>query len=126
MGSFIPFLIVNGLAWFMRSPRKLVYGGWNGQKELVQIRLPAKLHVCIDYRKLNAANREGHFPLPFIDQMLERLAGYEYYCFLDMYSGYNQIPIAAKDQENTMFTCPFGTFAYRRMPFGLCNAFATF
>jgi len=58
--------------------------------------------------------------------MLERLAGHEYYCFLDGYSGYNQIPIALEDQEKTTFTCPFGTFAYRRMPFGLCNAPATF
>ncbi|KAH9698202.1 Endonuclease [Citrus sinensis] len=58
--------------------------------------------------------------------MLDRLAGHEFYCFLDGYSGYNQIPIAPKDQKKTTFTCPFGTFAYRRMPFGLCNAPATF
>jgi len=58
--------------------------------------------------------------------MLERLAGHEYYCFLDGYSGYNQIPIAPEDQEKTTFTCPFGIFAYPRMPFGLCNAPATF
>ncbi|CAN6718922.1 unnamed protein product [Malus baccata var. baccata] len=58
--------------------------------------------------------------------MLERLAGHSFYCFLDGYSGYNQIVIAPGDQENTTFTCPFGTFAYRRMPFGLCNAPATF
>ncbi|CAL8115403.1 unnamed protein product [Prunus armeniaca] len=59
-------------------------------------------------------------------EMLERLAGHAYYCFLEGYSGYNQIPIAPEDQEKTTFTCPFGTFAYRRMPFGLCNAPATF
>jgi len=58
--------------------------------------------------------------------MLERLAGHSYYCFLDGYSGYFQIAIAPEDQEKTTFTCPFGTFAYRRMPFGLCNAPATF
>ncbi|CAN6723550.1 unnamed protein product [Malus baccata var. baccata] len=58
--------------------------------------------------------------------MLERLTGHSFYCFLDGYSGYNQIVIAPDDQENTTFTCPFGTFAYRRMPFGLCNAPATF
>ncbi|KAK6140963.1 hypothetical protein DH2020_025296 [Rehmannia glutinosa] len=58
-----------------------------------------------------------------IDQMLERLAGYEYYCFLDGYSGYNQIAIAPEDQEKTTFTCPYGTFAFRRMPFGLCTSF---
>ncbi|CAL9021127.1 unnamed protein product [Prunus brigantina] len=58
--------------------------------------------------------------------MLDRLSGHAYYCFLDGFSGYNQIPIAPEDQEKTTFTCPFGTFAYRRMPFGLCNAPATF
>ncbi|GKE66138.1 reverse transcriptase domain-containing protein [Tanacetum coccineum] len=59
-------------------------------------------------------------------QMLERLAGNEYYCFLDRFSGYFQIPIDPLDQEKTTFTCPYGTFAYRRMPFGLCNAPGTF
>jgi len=58
--------------------------------------------------------------------MLERLAGHEYYCFLDWYSGYNQIPIVVEDREKITFTCPFGTFAYRRMPFGLYNAPTTF
>ncbi|GJW89806.1 reverse transcriptase domain-containing protein [Tanacetum coccineum] len=82
--------------------------------------------VCIDYRKLNDATRKYHFPLPFIDQMLERLCGNEYYCFLDGFLGFFQIPIALEDQEKTTFTCPYGTFAYRRMPFGLCNAPATF
>ncbi|RVW67359.1 Retrovirus-related Pol polyprotein from transposon 17.6 [Vitis vinifera] len=60
------------------------------------------------------------------DQVLERVAGHDYYCFLDGYSGYFQIAIALEDQEKTTFTCPFGTYAYRRMPFGLCNAPATF
>ena len=82
--------------------------------------------VCIDYCNLNAMTRKDHFPFPFIDQMLERLAGHAYYCFLDGYSGYNQILIAPEDQEKTTFTYPFGTFAYRRMPFGLCNASGTF
>ncbi|GJR99967.1 reverse transcriptase domain-containing protein [Tanacetum coccineum] len=75
-----------------------------------------------DYQKLNDATRKDHFPLPFMDQMLERLAGNEYYCFLDGFSGYFQIPIDPQDQEKTTFTFPYGTFAYRRMPFGLCNA----
>ncbi|GJX36401.1 reverse transcriptase domain-containing protein [Tanacetum coccineum] len=61
-----------------------------------------------------------------MDQMLERLVRNEYYCFLDGFSGYFQIPIDPKDQEKTIFTCPYGTFAYRRMPFGLCNAPDTF
>nr|GFB08973.1 retrovirus-related Pol polyprotein from transposon 17.6 [Tanacetum cinerariifolium] len=66
--------------------------------------------------------KKDHFLLPFIDQMLERLARKEYYCFLDGFSGYFQIPIDTKDQEKTTFTYPYGTFAYKRMPFGLCNA----
>ena len=53
--------------------------------------------ICIDYRKLNKATRKDHFPLPFLDQMLDRLAGHVYYCFLDGYSGYNQIIISSKD-----------------------------
>ncbi|GJZ78977.1 reverse transcriptase domain-containing protein [Tanacetum coccineum] len=76
--------------------------------------------------KLNDATRKDHFPLPFMDQMLERLAGNEYYCFLDGFSRYFQISIDPQDQEKTTFTCPYGTFAYRRMPFGLCNAPGTF
>ena len=74
----------------------------------------------------NKAIRNDHFPLPFINQMLDRLEGHEYYCLLDGYSGYNQIAIAPEDQENTKFTCPYGTFAFRCMPFGLCNAPGTF
>ncbi|KAK1666577.1 hypothetical protein QYE76_054736 [Lolium multiflorum] len=82
--------------------------------------------ICTDFRKLNKATRKDHFPLPFIDQMLERLAGHEYFCYLDGYSGFLQIPIHPKDQDKTTFTCPYGTFAYRRLPFGLCNAPGTF
>ena len=98
----------------------------NDKGEMVPQRTVTGWRVCIDYRKLNDATRKDHFPLPFIDQMLERLSGHEYYCFLDGFSGYFQIPIAPEDQEKTTFTCPYGTFAYKRMPFGLCNAPATF
>ncbi|GKA00945.1 reverse transcriptase domain-containing protein [Tanacetum coccineum] len=98
----------------------------NDENELVPTRLVTGWRVCIDYRKLNEATQKDHFPLPFMDQMLERLVGNEYYCFLDGFSGYFQIPIDPKDQEKTTFTCPYGTFAYRRMPFGLCNAPGTF
>nr|GEW01154.1 reverse transcriptase domain-containing protein [Tanacetum cinerariifolium] len=74
----------------------------NEDNELISTCLVTGWRVCIDYRKLNEATRKDHFPLPFMDQMLERLA------------------------EKTTFTCPYGTFAYRRMPFGLCNAPGTF
>nr|GEU50997.1 reverse transcriptase domain-containing protein [Tanacetum cinerariifolium] len=98
----------------------------NKENELILTRLVTGWRVCIDYGKLNEATRKDHFPLPFMDQMLERLAGNQYYCFLDGFSGYFQIPIDLKDQEKTTFTCPYGTFAYRRMPFWLCNAPGTF
>ena len=75
---------------------------------------------------MNAVTKKDHFPLPFLDQVLERVVGHEYYCFLNDYSGYFQIAIALEDQEKTTFTCPFSTYAYKRMPFGLCNAPATF
>ncbi|GJR05211.1 reverse transcriptase domain-containing protein [Tanacetum coccineum] len=98
----------------------------NKDNELIPTRLVTGWRVCIDYRKLNDATRKDHFPLPFMDQMLERLAGNEYYCFLDGFSRYFHIPIDPQDQEKTTFTCPYRTFAYRRMPFGLCNASGTF
>ena len=65
--------------------------------------------ICIDYRKLNKATRKDHFPLPFLDQMLDRLVGHEYYCYLDGYLGYNKITISLEDQEKTTFTCPYVT-----------------
>nr|GEU66379.1 reverse transcriptase domain-containing protein [Tanacetum cinerariifolium] len=98
----------------------------NKDNELILTRLVMGWRVCIDYRKLNEATRKDHFPIPFMDQMLETLARNQYYCFLDGFSGYFQISIDPKDKEKTTFTCPYRTFAYRRMPFGLCNAPCTF
>lgn len=87
----------------------------NEKDELIPTRTVTKWSVCIDYRRIKTAKRKYIFPLPFINKMLERLAGHEYYYFLDGYSGYNQIVVAYEDQKKTMFTCPFGIFAYRRM-----------
>nr|GEW98941.1 reverse transcriptase domain-containing protein [Tanacetum cinerariifolium] len=98
----------------------------NKESALILTRLVTRWRVCIDFRKLNEVTLKDHFPLPFIDQMLERLAGNEYYCFLDGVFGYLQITIDPKEQEKITFTCPYGTFAYRRMPFGLRNAPGTF
>ncbi|XP_074296719.1 uncharacterized protein LOC141627257 [Silene latifolia] len=98
----------------------------NDKNELIPTRTVTGWRMCVDYRKLNKSTRKDHFPLPFMDQMLERLAQHNYFCFLDGYSGFFQIPIHPRDQEKTTFTCPFGTYAYRRMPFGLCNAPSTF
>ncbi|RDY13888.1 Retrovirus-related Pol polyprotein from transposon 17.6, partial [Mucuna pruriens] len=98
----------------------------NQQDELVPTRIQNSWRVCIDYGRLIQATRKDHFPLPFIDQVLEKLSGKSHYCFLDGFSGYMQIHIAPKDQHKTTFTCPFGTFAYTHTPFGLCNAPSTF
>ncbi|GJZ60743.1 putative nucleotidyltransferase, ribonuclease H [Tanacetum coccineum] len=98
----------------------------NKNDELVPTRTVTGWRVCIDYRKLKEATAKDHFPLPFMDQMLKRLVGNKYFCFLDGFFGYFHIPINPNDQEKTTFTCPFRTYAYRRMPFGLCNAPATF
>ncbi|GJX69066.1 reverse transcriptase domain-containing protein, partial [Tanacetum coccineum] len=98
----------------------------NDENELVPTRLVTGWRVYINYRKLNKATRKDHFPLPFMDQMIERLAGNEYYCFLDGFSGYFQIPIDPKDQETDTFTLPYRTLAYRPYAFGLCNAPGTF
>ena len=94
----------------------------NEKGEEIQTRISMKWRVCIDYQKLNSATKKD----PFIDQILDRLAGSSYFFFLDGYLGYNQIAIHLDDQEKTMFTCPFDTFAFRRIPFGLCNALVTF
>ena len=98
----------------------------NEKREEMPIFLTLGWRVCIDYRRLNWVTRKDHFPLPFMDQLLERISGHPFYCFLDGYSGYFQIEIAVEDQEKTTFTYPFGTYAYRRIPCGLCNAHATF
>nr|GFA92630.1 retrovirus-related Pol polyprotein from transposon gypsy [Tanacetum cinerariifolium] len=94
-----------------------------------QRRVNPKIHDVIPKeveKLLDAGLIYQIFYSPWVSPMLERLAGNGYYCFLDDFSGYFQIPIDPRDQEKTMFTCPYGTFAYRRMPFGLCNAPGTF
>lgn len=85
-----------------------------------------KLRVCVDYRKLNACTEKDHFPLPFITLLLEEVGGHARYTFMDGYAGYNQISIAVQDVHKTAFTTPWGTFVWVVMPFGLCNAPATF
>ena len=97
----------------------------NEKNDLVFTRVYSRGDVDVDYRKLNMVTRKGHLSFPFIDQILERLAGHTYYCFLDEYSDYTQLSIKW-DEDKTTFTCPLDTFASRRMPFGLCNAHATF
>ena len=98
----------------------------NMNNELILTRTISGWRICINYRKQNKPTRKVHFPLSFIDQRLDRLEGHEFYCFLNGYSGYYQIAIAHEDQEKTTFTCPYDTFAFRRMPFGMCITPGTF
>lgn len=98
----------------------------NENNELIPTWTITRLRMCIDYRKLNKATRKDHFLLPFMDQMLERLAKHSKFCYLHGYYSFYQIPIHLYNKEMTKFTCLYGTFAYRRMPFGLYISLATF
>ena len=86
----------------------------------------AKIRVCQDYRKLNDATKKDFYPLPFTDIILDHAAGHEIYTFLDGMSGYYQVYIKKENQVYTTFTTDWGTYAFERMPFGLCNAPGTF
>jgi hypothetical protein len=96
------------------------------KNELIPQRTVTSRRMCIDSQKLNKATRKYHFLLSFIDEMLERLANHSFFCYLDGYSSYHQIPIHPDDQSKTTFMCPYGTFIYMQMSFGLCNAPASF
>ena len=84
------------------------------------------IHICTDFHDLNHACPKDNFPTPFIDQILDECVGSEVFSFMDGFSGYNQIQIKSEDQHKTTFICPWGTFAYRKIPFGLKNVRATF
>ena len=84
------------------------------------------IRVCTDFRDLNRACPKDNFPTPFIYQILDECVGSEVFSFMDGFFGYNQIQIKPKDKHKIAFICPWGTFAYRKMPFGLKNAGATF
>ena len=73
----------------------------NEKNKLIPIRTVTGWRVCIDYRKLNTATRNDHYSLPFIDQMLDRLARHSHYYFIDGYSSYNHIEIAPEDHEKS-------------------------
>jgi uncharacterized protein YejL (UPF0352 family) len=84
----------------------------NNKNELIPQCTITGWRMCIDYRKLNVATKKDHFPLPFIDELLEWLAKYSFFCFCDGYSGYHQISIHPDGQSKMTFTCPYGTYAY--------------
>eukprot|EP00253_Pinus_taeda_P027939 PITA_27939 len=84
------------------------------------------IRVCVDYRNINRACPKDNYPTPFIDQLIDECVGSEIYSFMDGFSGYNQINITPVDQHKTAFICPWGTFADKKLPFGLKNADSTF
>ena len=84
------------------------------------------IRICTDFRDLNKACPKDNYPTPFIDQIIDACAGSEVFSFMDGFSGYNQIQIKPEDQHKTAFICPWGTFAYKKIPFGLKNAGETF
>jgi hypothetical protein len=98
----------------------------NNKDEVIHFRTITGYKMCIDFMKLNKDTIKTHKPLPFIERILERLTNNCYFCFLDGYSRYSQISVQLEDQEKTTSTCPSGTYAYKLMPFGLCNAAANF
>ena len=82
--------------------------------------------MCVAYRDVNQACPKDNYPTPFIDQIIDECARCEIFSFMDGFSGYNQINIYPQDQSKTAFICPWGTFAYCKLPFGLKNAGETF
>ncbi len=85
-----------------------------------------KLRICIDFRKLNASTKKDPYPLPFIDEVLNTVVGYEVYSFLNGYSTYHQISIALEDRYKITFVTNLGVFIWKTMSFGLKNGPLTY
>jgi hypothetical protein len=85
-----------------------------------------EIRLCVDFRNLNKASDKDNYPVPPMEQILQQVSGSERLSLLDGFSGYNQVLMSPPDQLKTTFRTPWGTYAYRKMPFGLINAGATF
>lgn len=92
---------------------------------VVVLKKYGKLQICVDFRKLNEQTIKDSFPISFTDTMLDQVAGHKRYSFWG-YNGYNQVSLASEDREKTTFITEWGALYYLVMPFGLCNASATF
>jgi len=86
----------------------------------------SSLRLCVDYRRLNSLSKTYAYPIPRVDDLIDRVGGAPYITTLDLSKGYWQVPVAKEDQEKTAFTTPWGLFQFTRMPFGLQGASATF
>ena len=105
--------------------REVEYPDWLANVVVVP-KKEGKWRVCVDYTNLNNACPKDSFPLPQIDQIVDSTAGQGMLSFLDTFSGYHQIPMAATDEEKTAFITPHELYCYKVMPFGLKNASATY
>ena len=85
-----------------------------------------KVRMCVDYQDLNRVSPKDDFPLPHIDILVDNIAKFLLFSFMDGFSGYNQIKMTLEDIEKTTFITPWGTFCYKVMSFGLKNARATY
>ena len=85
-----------------------------------------QLRFCCDFRYLNAVTIKDAYPIPRIDESLSKLGDANFFTTLDLDSAFWQVPLRKKDREKTGFACELGLYQWKRMPFGLCNATATF
>ena len=111
---------------FLESNRIVPSSSPYGAPILFARKKDGKLRMFIDYRALNSNTVINSFPLPRIDELLQRISGAKYFSKLDRCDGYHQIPVTLDSQPLTAFTCHYGTFEWHVMPFGLCNAPGTF
>ncbi|XP_015962573.1 uncharacterized protein LOC107486538 [Arachis duranensis] len=105
--------------------RELDYATWLSNIVLVK-KANGRWRMCVGYSDLNKTCPKDSFPLPNIDALVDAATRYRYLCFMDAYSGYNQIPMHRPDEEKTSFITPGGTYCYKVMPFGLKDAGATY
>ena len=104
---------------------KVRHSEWVSNMVLVR-KKSGEIRLCVDFRNLNRASDKDKYPVPPMEQILQMVSGFELFSLLDGFSGYNQVLVAKEDRLKTTFITKWGTFAYKRMPFGLINVGATF